>query len=142
MGHRRDGRRGDDAAYPVFVRFGGASASSGETVVSRQALRLHVYAVLASIEAGCPGRVTDEYLDAVAAATSVDAVELCTAGLWARDGDGYDVVESEVMRMASEVHRQLEDLTAWCRRTGGHEPDTEYPGFCRKCAVRLEQPMS
>ena len=137
MVQRRDGRRGDDAAYPVFVRFGGASTSPDDTVVSRGALRLHVYAVLASIEAGHPGRVTDEYLDAVAAATSVDALELCTAGLWTRRGDGYDVLESEVMRMASEVHRQLEDLTAWCHRTGGHEADTEYPGFCRKCAVRL-----
>jgi hypothetical protein len=137
MAHRRDGRRGDDATLPVFVRFGGASAAPGDTVVSRGALRLHVYAVLASIEAGHPGRVSDGYLDAVAAATSVDALELCTAGLWTRHGDGYDVLESEVMRMASEVHRQLEDLTAWCRRTGGHESDSEYPGFCRKCAVAL-----
>lgn len=137
MVHRGNGRRGDDAAYPVFVRFGGVSAPPGDTVVSREALRLHVYAVLASIEAGRPGRVTDEYLDAVTAATSVDALELCTAGLWTREGDGYDVLESEVMRMASEVHRQLEDLTARCRRTGGHEPDTEYPGSCRKCGVGL-----
>jgi hypothetical protein len=137
MVHRGNGRRGDDATFPVFVRFGGVSASPGDTVVSREALRLHVYAVLASIEAGRPGRVTDEYLEAVTAATSVDALELCTAGLWTRSGDGYDVLESEVMRMASEVHRQLEDLTARCHRTGGHEPDAEYPGFCRKCAVRL-----
>ena len=137
MVRRGNARRGDDAAYPVYVRFGGASVSPGDTVVSRGALRLHVYAVLAGIEAGRPGRVTDRYLDSVSDDTSVDAIELCTAGLWTRRDDGYDVAESEVMRMASEVHRQLEELSDSCRSSGGHEPDSEYPGYCRKCAVHL-----
>ena len=106
-------------------------------MVSRSALRLHVYAVLASIEAGTAGLVTDSYLDAVTAETSVDALELCTAGLWTRVDTGYRVLESEVMRMASEVHRQLEELSAMCRTSGGHEADSDHPGLCRKCAVRL-----
>jgi hypothetical protein len=130
-------RRGEEAAYPVFVRFGGERGTTTGTVVSRGALRLHVYAVLASIEADRAGLVTDAYLNAVTVETSVDALELCTAGLWTRCEGGYRVLDSEVMRMASEVHRQMEDLSARCRATGGHEPDTDYPGLCRKCAVRL-----
>ena len=106
-------------------------------MVSRSALRLHVYAVLASIEADSAGLVTDTYLDAVTAETSVDALELCTAGLWTRVDAGYQVRDGEVLRMASEVHRQLEELSARCRATGGHEPDAAHPGLCRKCAVRL-----
>jgi hypothetical protein len=101
-------------------------------------LRLHVYAVLASIEAGHPGVVTDEYLNAVTVETSVAAVELCTAGLWDRDDRGYRVLESETDRVAAEVHRQLEDMTQQCRVTGGHVADVDHPGWCQKCAVRLD----
>jgi hypothetical protein len=132
-------RRGDEAGYTVFVRFGGAhGARPGSSVVSRTALRLHVYAILASIEAGHPGLVTDEYLNAVTAETSVAAIELCTAGLWERSDRGYLVLESETDRVAYEVHRQLEELSDWCRLTGGHVADDEHPGLCRKCAVRLD----
>ena len=135
---RRVTRRRDEAAYPVFVRFRGKGGPSADTLVSRTSLRLHVYAVLASIEGGHAGFVTDGYLDAVTADTSVDALELCTAGLWTRVEGGYRVLDSEVMRMASEVHRQLEELSAQCRASGGHVPDPAHPGLCRKCAVRLD----
>ena len=46
-------------------------------------------------------------------------------------------MENETFRVASEVHRQLEDLSAQCRAEGGHQPDPDHPGLCRKCAVRL-----
>jgi hypothetical protein len=132
-------QRGDDSAYTVFVRFGGRRGSlPGDRLVSRAALRLHVYAVLASIEADRPGLITDEYLNAVRGETSVAALELCTAGLWTRVEDGYEVPEAETMRMATEVHRQLEELAERCRASGGHLPDTEHPGLCRKCGVRLD----
>jgi hypothetical protein len=121
----------------VFLRFRGERGSAADTLVSRTALRLHVYAVLASIEADHAGFVTDGYLDAVTVETSVDALELCTAGLWTRIDGGYRVLDSEVLRMASEVHRQLEELSARCRASGGHVPDTAHPGLCRKCGIRL-----
>jgi hypothetical protein len=132
-------QRPDDAGSPVFVRFGGQrGAGPDERLVSREALRLHVYAVLASLEAGHPGFVSDTYLDAVTVETSVPALELCTSGLWTRTEDGYEVLASETLRMASEVHRQLEALSARCRASGGHEPDPEHVGLCRRCAVRLD----
>jgi hypothetical protein len=132
-------RRGDEVGYPVFVRFGGQRGSHpGDRVVSRTAMRLHVYAILASIEAGHPGVVTDEYLNAVTVETSVAAVELCTAGLWKRDGRGYRVLDGETDRIATEVHRQLEHLSQQCRTTGGHVVDADHPGLCQRCAVRLD----
>ena len=123
----------------MFVRFGAGGSRPSDRVVSRSALRLHVYAILASIEAGRPGFVTDTYLNAVTVDTSLAAIELCTAGLWERADDGYTVLESETFRVASEVHRQLEDLSAQCRASGGHRPDPDHPGLCRKCAVQLDR---
>jgi hypothetical protein len=126
----------DDPGDAVFVRFGGQARRTAP-LVSRAALRLHVYAILASVEAGRPGLVTDQYLDAVTVDTSVAALELCTAGLWKRVEDGYEVLETETLRVAGEVHRQLDQLAARCRATGGHRPDPDHPGLCRGCAVQL-----
>lgn len=143
------GHAGDDVTNGLFVRLsahGGALPHS--PAVSAEALRLHVYAILASIERGRPGFVPDSYLNALTVDTSVPAVELCTIGLWQRadddtidgsgyGGSGYIVLESETDRVASEVHRQLEELSARCRAEGGHQRDHDHPGLCRNCAVRL-----
>jgi hypothetical protein len=131
-------RPADDSGNAVFVRFGGQPAPHHVNgLVSRAALRLHAYAILASIENGNPGFVSDSYLDSVAVETSLAAIELCTAGLWERAEGGYEVLETETFRVASEVHRQLEELSAHCRASGGHQADPAHPGLCRNCAVRL-----
>jgi hypothetical protein len=130
---------GEDAGSAAYVRCGsqGGGTPYGGKVVSRTALRLHVFAILASIESGSPGVVSDSYLDAITVDTSSAAIELCTAGLWERGEGGYSVAEGETYRVASEVHRQLEDLSAQCRADGGHVPDPADPALCRNCAVRL-----
>jgi hypothetical protein len=121
-----------------------AGSLPGAPLLSADALRLHVFAILASIERGRPGFVPDSYLSALRVDTSVPALELCTSGLWQRTEDesggdrGYTVLESETFRVASEVHRQLENLSARCRAEGGHQPDPDHPGLCRECAVRLD----
>ena len=134
-------QNGPESAYPAFVRFTGAvlrnAGDAGERLVSRSALRLHVYAVLASIAADRPGLVSDGYLDAVQAETATAVAELCRSGLWARVAGGYRVAAAEVTRMMAEVHRQLVELTARCRAAGGHEPDDEHPAHCRRCGVLL-----
>lgn len=131
-------RPADDSGNAVFVRFGGQPGPNRTNgLVSRAALRLHVYAILASIETGNAGFVSDGYLDSVAVDTSLAAIELCTAGLWERAAGGYDVLETETFRVASEVHRQLEELSARCRAAGGHQRDATHPGQCRKCGVRI-----
>jgi hypothetical protein len=138
------GARGDDVRSALFARLSGSAELLRDApAVSAEAMRLHVYAILASIERGRPGFVPDSYLNSLSVETSVPALELCTIGVWQRadddaiDGSGYVVLESETYRVASEVHRQLEELSARCRADGGHQPDPEHPGLCRNCAVRL-----
>jgi hypothetical protein len=82
----------------------------GDTVVSRDALKLHTYAVIVSIKDGHPGHVRDQYLNAIRVETSVPALELCLAGLWTREDDGYRVCEAETLRVARIVQRQLTEL--------------------------------
>lgn len=105
--------------------------------MSPEALRLHVYGILASIESGQPGFIADTYLDALTVETSMASAELCLSDLWQRADDGYIVLESETMRVAGEVHRQLQELSEQCRARGGHQPDPDHPDLCSRCAVRL-----
>lgn len=98
----------EDVSTEVFVRAGG---QSGPTI-SKTALKLHTYAVLVSIEVGHAGFISDEYLGAISVETSVAALELTLAGLWAREDNGYRVSDEETLRVAQEVQRQLIALDA------------------------------
>ena len=81
----------------------------GDRAISLGALRLHAQGLLASFEAGQAGFVPDSYLAGLGQAADRHALELCLAGVWARVAGGYDVVASEALRMASEVHRELRE---------------------------------
>lgn len=93
----------EDVSAESFVRAGGPSGP----VVTRDALKLHTYGILVSIEVGRPGHISDEYLSAISVETSVAALELCLVGLWTREHEGYCVSEAETLRVAREVQRQL-----------------------------------
>jgi hypothetical protein len=56
---------------------------------------------------GHPGYISDDYLNAINVETSVTALELSLAGLWTREHEGYRVSETETLRVAREVQRQL-----------------------------------
>lgn len=107
-GRRTLGRSGkipsmEDVSTEGFVRVGGVAGP----VISKSALKLHTYAILVSIEVGDAGHICDEYLNAISVETSVAALELTLAGLWAREPGGYRVSEGETLRVAREVQRQL-----------------------------------
>jgi hypothetical protein len=93
----------EDVSAEGFVRAGGPAGP----VVSHDALKLHTYAILVSIEVGRPGHISDEYLSAISVETSVAALELSLAGLWMREQGGYRVSDGETLRVAREVQRQL-----------------------------------
>ncbi len=93
----------EDVSPEGFVRAGGDAGP----VVSRGALKLHTYAILVSIEVGNAGYICDDYLNAINVETSLAALELTLAGLWAREDSGYRVSEAETLRVAREVQRQL-----------------------------------
>jgi hypothetical protein len=93
----------EDVSAEGFVRAGGPAGP----VVTREALKLHTYGILVSIEVGHPGYISDDYLSAISVETSVAALELSLAGLWVREQEGYRVSDAETLRVAREVQRQL-----------------------------------
>ena len=125
----------DDAAHTTFVRLrrSRGDAASDELVLSRAAMHLHTFGVLSSIEAGNPGFVSDRYLNAISAETSITALELCLVGLWERTACGYRVSDADIVSVAEQVHGQLQDLAEWCTRNGGHIVDPRHPGECARC---------
>lgn len=129
----------DDAAHTTFVRLrrSRSDAGSEELVLSRAAMHLHTFGVLSSIETGCPGFVSDRYLSAIDAETSVTALELCLTGLWERTSCGYRVSDADTLTVAEQIHGQLHDLAARCTRNGGHIVDPQHPDVCAKCGTIL-----
>ncbi len=129
----------DDAAHTTFVRLrrSRSDASSDELVLSRAAMHLHTFGVLSSIESGSPGFVSDRYLSAISAETSITALELCLAGLWERTSCGYRVSDADTLSVAEQIHGQLNDLAARCTRNGGHIVDPQHPAVCAKCGSVL-----
>jgi hypothetical protein len=88
----------------------GADASTAaprQQPISLPALRLHALGLLASFEAGRPGYVSDRDLARFGGEPAAPVLELCVAGVWARVDGGYQIVSSEALRMAHEVHRQV-----------------------------------
>jgi hypothetical protein len=129
----------DDAAQTTFVRLRRSrdDASSEELVLSRAAMHLHTFGVLSSIETGTPGFVSDRYLNAIAAETSITALELWLAGLWERTSCGYRVSDADTLSVAEQIHDQLHDLAARCTSNGGHIVDPQHPDVCAKCGSLL-----
>ncbi len=128
-----------DHAHTTFVRLrrSRGEQTSTELVLSRAAMHLHTFGVLSSIEAGDPGFVSDRYLNAISAETSITALELCLAGLWERTSCGYRVTDSDTLSVAQQIHRQLHDLAARCLGNGGHLVDPQRPSTCTKCGSAL-----
>jgi hypothetical protein len=85
----------------------GMASPRSARAVSLGALRLHAQGLLASFESGHAGFVPDRYLAGFGPDTAPAVLELCLAGVWSRVGKGYEVVSSEALRMAAEVHRQM-----------------------------------
>jgi hypothetical protein len=71
----------EDDDHTRFLRLEGSHHADGEeAVVSVAAFQLHGFGIINSVEDGHPGFVSDEYLNAVSAETTVTAAELCRRG--------------------------------------------------------------
>lgn len=88
----------------------GFARIAGSTVITKDALKLHTYAIIVSIKDGHPGFVRDEYLSGIRVETTLPALELTLVGLWAREDGGYRIDEAETLRVARVVQRQLHEL--------------------------------
>ena len=128
----------EDEEHTTFLRLSGFDDGTGEApVVSRAAFRLHSFGTVSSVRSGHPGFVPDDYLNAIGTETTVTVAELCTAGMWSRVDGGYEVVKRQMVDMLVDQARQREQDRKTCRETGGHEPDEEYPKYCRKCDDKI-----
>jgi hypothetical protein len=128
----------DDEYETTFIRMHGHGADGqDDPVLSRAAFMLHGFAVTNSVTDGDPGFVSDDYLNAISAETSIVAAELCTAGVWERVEGGYKVLDREMLIMALDAHDQ--DLADGCAAMGGHILYAEHPGYCDNCAAPLNR---
>lgn len=71
--------------------------------LSSGALKLHVCAVLVTIDTDHAGQIPDRYLGGLPDA-ALNVWELCLAGAWTRVDQGYRVREDEVARIERIVH--------------------------------------
>jgi hypothetical protein len=133
----------EDPAHTTFVRLcrSRVDATVDELVLSRAAMHLHTFGVLSSIEAGNPGFVSDRYLNAIAAETSITALELCMVGVWERVPCGYRVSDADTLAVANQIHGQLHNLAARCLGIGGHVTDERQPEVCARCGSALDDTL-
>ncbi|MCZ2818028.1 hypothetical protein [Modestobacter sp. VKM Ac-2984] len=126
----------DDDGSRTFLHF------DGLPVLSRSAFQLHSFAALNSIQAGHPGFVSDDYLNAISAETSVTALELEAAGMWQRRDEGYFIVADEMVAMMVSHNEEMDRLAAACQTRGAHTEGEDAGAWiiCADCGIPLVRP--
>lgn len=125
--------------HSTFFRMSLSDEEDGTPVQSRAAFQLHRFAIVNSARDGTSGCISDDYLNAIPAETTLTAAELCVLGLWERDNErgGYtinDPMVDEVVRFK----QQMDEDKAFCEATGGHETSEESgSNLCTKCHAPL-----
>lgn len=120
----------DDDSARRFVHWEGLGT------LSNAAFMLHGSGVVESVRAGSPGWIDDEWLAAIPADSTTAAVELETAGVWERDGEGYRINDLEAIAKVVEMHERMERTSAECRSAGAHKPDSRGE-YCTHCLAPL-----
>ena len=130
------GESDDDAS--TFIQF------DGMPPLSRAAIQLHGHGIIHSINDGHPGFVSDEYLNAIRAETTIAAAELEAAGMWSRRDGGYFIVADEMVGMMIDHNEEMDRLAAACEARRSHRVDDEQAGsswvICADCGVPLSRP--
>lgn len=134
-------REPEDDDHTTFFRLTGEDEDEdeGAPVISRAGITLHTAAMVNSVRDGTPGFISDDYLNAISAETTVTATELCMAGLWKRDDDlsGYTLNDPMIDEVV-KFNKRMDDDRRFCEATGGHETSAEFGlGVCCKCHAPL-----
>ncbi len=124
-----------DEDHTTFLQLGAQNADGDEPILSRAAFQLHSFGIVNSVEEGHPGFVSDEYLNAIAAETTITAAELCATGIWRRVDGGYKVMDEHMVQVAVNFAAKMDNDKEFCQTTGGHEPHEKEPNLCRKCGA-------
>ncbi|WP_145725442.1 hypothetical protein [Nocardioides sp. J9] len=126
----------EDDDHTTYLRMSLSDEDDDESpIVSRAAFQLHGFAMVNSVQDGTPGFISDDYLNAISAETTLTATELCMVGLWTRDEErgGY-VLNDPMVADVVEFNDRMERDKEFCETTGGHETSEESgPTICVKC---------
>jgi hypothetical protein len=129
---------------PHFIDVEGDLGGQGLGVLSRNAFNLFGHGIINSVSDGTPGFVSDEWLNAISAETTIAAAELEAAGLWERRSGGYFVLADEMVKMVIEQNAQMDRLKAECGQRGKHitPADSDDSGWvlCEHCSIPLQRP--
>ncbi|UAJ78615.1 hypothetical protein IT072_15405 [Leifsonia sp. ZF2019] len=114
----------------------------GLGVLSPAAFMLHSHSIINSFEDGTPGFISDDYLNAISAETTISAVELETVGLWERRDGGYLIKDEETISHLMAMRERADRLESECEHRGHHlasERDSRGWVYCTHCHVILER---
>ncbi|MCW2555401.1 MAG: hypothetical protein JWR78_5182 [Mycobacterium sp.] len=129
---------------PHFIDVEGDLGGEGMGVLSRNALNLFGHGMINSVSEGTPGFVSDEYLNAISAKTTLAAAELEAEGLWERRDGGYFVLADDMVKMLIDQNEEMDRLKDECAERGRHIPHPESDGsawvLCEHCSIPLERP--
>jgi hypothetical protein len=112
-------------------------------VLSRDALNLQLHGVMNSISEGTPGFVSDDYLNAIEAETTIAAAELEAARIWERRPGGYFVVADEMVKMVLDYNEEMDRTRSECGERGHHITPVDSDGsgwvICQHCGIPLQR---
>lgn len=130
----------EDDDHTQFMRLEGTgNEDQDDHVLSRAAFQLHSFGMVNSVSDGKPGFISDDYLNNIAAETTLTAMELVSAGLWERSMGGYLVTDPKMLEMVLQANELMKDVFP-------HEPE-DCPGHgrgpnsenhCRFCGVEVD----
>lgn len=125
----------EDEEHREFIRL--EQNDGSHVVVSRAAFEVSAFATAASIRHDTPGVILDSYLDAD---TSLDAVELVSAGIWERIEGGYRIADSKEREFVERLHREQVEPDNWPKTPDECPEHMEGPnsrGRCCRCGTPI-----
>ncbi len=128
----------EDDDHTRFFRLEGTEGPDGqEKVLSAAAFTLSAAALTNSVTEGTPGFVSDEYLGAIAAETTLTAMEHDTASDWERVDGGYRITDQKMVDWVVSLHRDHEwDLSP--EECPKHQMSATVKDTCRLCGAPLD----
>jgi hypothetical protein len=129
---------------PHFIDVEGDLGGEGMGVLTRDALNLLLHGVINSCADGTPGFVSDDWLNAIPAETTITAAELEAGGLWERREGGYFVLADDMVKMVIDQNEEMGRTKGQCAERGQHitPDDADDSGWviCEHCGIPLRRP--
>lgn len=129
----------DDDHTQFFRLEGTGNEDKDDHILSRAAFQLHSFGMMNSVRDGKPGFVSDDYLNNIAAETTLTAMELVGAGLWERSTDGYLITDPEMLEMVIDATERMKGVFSYePEECPGHGRGPNSGTRCRRCGVEVD----